>query len=337
MGLYLISWEVVTHLDFVYLLPGHSFMPCDQGFSTLENRFRRYESITSPQRYAELIQQLKNSRHVYLIQKDIYDFKHMSQVIVHRTAKSPEVKFSKAHTISLRSTHPWHMFLQSTAGNEQVCLSIAPNEQRPFKDLYQLITDSPHIKHKYLVGTDIKLTKTKLQHLKIMRNFMDAPGRAWADRVFRGQLTANDRPQKQVNPLGVDLTDLIDEYERPQRVQQTETLDLDDSGNEIDENYAERPQPSPQPSPVADTPPSPNGDPSLDMSFIQDILLADLDLNEPLPSFEEEPPSTTVQHIPPVRNREPEPQHTTSRGEPGHDFHTLRFLLERNDMDSDSD
>ena len=116
---------------------------------------------------------------------------------------------------------------------------------------------------------------------------------------------------------------------------------MDDSGNEIDKNYAERPQPpplpSPQPSPVADTPPSPNGDPSLDMSFIHDILLADLDEDNPLPSFEEEPPSSTVQHIPPVRNKEPEPQPTTSRGEPGHGYHNLRFLLERNDMDSDSD
>ena len=73
------------------------------------------------------------------------------------------------------------------------------------------------------------------------------------------------------------------------------------------------------------------------MSFIQDILLADLDEDEPLPSFEEEPPSSTVQHIPPVRNREPEPQPTTSRGEPGIDVHTLRFLIERNDQDDDSD
>ena len=67
------------------------------------------------------------------------------------------------------------------------------------------------------------------------------------------------------------------------------------------------------------------------------MLLTDLDEAEPLPSFEEEPPSSTVQHIPPVRNKEPQPQPSTSRGEPGHDFHYLRFLLERNDMDSDSD
>ena len=113
---------------------------------------------------------------------------------------------------------------------------------------------------------------------------------------------------------------------------------MDDSGNEIGENYiyAERPQPSP----VADTPPSPNGETSINMRFIQDLLLADiaeLEEDEPLPSVEEEPPSSTVQQIPPVTNREPQPQPTTSRGEPGLDVHTLRFLIERNDMDSDSD
>ena len=159
MGLYLISWQVVTHLDFVYLLPGHSFMPCDQGFSTLENKFKKYESITSPQRYADLIQQVKNSRHVYLIQKDIYDFKHMSKVIVHRTPKSPWVKFSKAHTISLREDDPWHMFLQSHEGNERVCLSIEPNEPRPFKDVMIQLTRDARPKHKYLVGTNIKLSQ----------------------------------------------------------------------------------------------------------------------------------------------------------------------------------
>ena len=174
MGLYLISWEIVTHLDYEYLLPGHSFMPCDQGFSTLENRFKRHESITTPGMYSKLIKEIKNSNHGYLVQSDIYNFKNMSKIIVHRTAQRPGVYFSKAHTISLRSTHPWYMLLQSIAGNEQVCLSIAPNEQRPFKDLYHLITDSPHIKHKYLVGTDIKLSKTKFQHLMMIRNFMDA-------------------------------------------------------------------------------------------------------------------------------------------------------------------
>ena len=168
-----------------------------------------------------------------------------------------------------------------------------------------------------------------------MRAFMDAPGRAWADRVFRGQLTARDRPKKQGNPLGVDLNDLIDEYEWPQRRERTEPLDLDDSGNEIDENYAERPQQSP----VADTPPSPNGDQSPDMSFIQDILFADSDDDEPLPSFEEEPPPSTVQNSPPrePEPREPEPQPSTSRGEQGHGFINLRFLTDRHEIDTDSD
>ena len=166
MGLYLISFEVVTHLDFAYLLPGHSFMPCDQGFSTLENKFRQCESITCPESYAHLIQKVKNSHHVYLIQNDIYDFKHMSQVIVHRTSKNPQIKFSKAHTISLRHTHPWHMFLHDTAGTEQVCLSINKNETRSFKALYHLISKSDKIKHKYFVGTDLKLSATKVKHLR---------------------------------------------------------------------------------------------------------------------------------------------------------------------------
>ena len=103
------------------------------------------------------------------------------------------------------------MFLKSTEGNERVCLSIAPNEQRPFKDVMLQITDDVRPKHKYLFGTDIKLSQTKLQHLTIMKRFMDAPGRAWADRVIVGQLTARDRPKKYVNPKGEDLTYLVNQ------------------------------------------------------------------------------------------------------------------------------
>ena len=215
------------------------------------------------------------------------------------------------------------MFLQSHEGNERVCLSIEPNEPRPFKDVMIQLTRDARPKHKYLVGTDIKLSQTKLQHLTIMKRFMDAPGRAWADRVIVGQLTARDRPKKYVNPQGEDLTDLVDEYEWPQRVQQPEEgQDLDDSGNEIN----------------ADIPPPP------DTSLIADMLAYDLAEDEHPPSLAganpsppvnvslgEEPPSSSVQPIP------PEPRPTTSSGAPGHNFYhlDLSFLYENRDSDSE--
>ena len=141
-------------------------------------------------------------------------------------------------------------------------------------------------------------------------------------------------PKKQVNPQGVDL---IDEYESPQRVHQTETQNLDDSGNQIDDNYPESPQPSPQsspqPSPVADSPPSPDEETALNLRIIEELLLGDLDeldQNERLSSIEE-PPSSTV------TNTEPQPQPSTSRDEPGLNLPYLRFLIEGSDQDSDND
>ena len=127
MGLYLISFEVVTDLEFAYLLPGHSFMPCDQGFSTLEKQFRTEERICCPESYTSHMGKVENSSHVYLTQKNIYDFKNMAQIIVHRTSKNTQIKFSKAHTITLRDTHPWSMFLHETAGTEEVYLAIKKN------------------------------------------------------------------------------------------------------------------------------------------------------------------------------------------------------------------
>ena len=168
---------------------------------------------------------------------------------------------------------------------------------------------------------------------------MDAQGRVWAERVFRGQLNAVARPKKQANPQGADKsTDLIDEYECPRRVHATETLNMDDSGKEMDDDEQERPQPtpqsSPQPSPLADTPPSPDEETALNMDFIRELLLGDIDAleeNEALPSVEDEPPSSTV------TNREPPPEASTSRGEPGLNLLHLRLRPERKDQDSDSD
>ena len=176
MGLYLISFGVVTHLDFCYLLPGHSFMPCDQGFSTLENEFRRHERICSPASYTSYIEKLKKSSHVYLTQKKIYDFKNMAQIIVHRTSNNPQILFSKAHTIKLRDTLPWSMVLCDTAGTEEVYLAIKKNETCSFREKYTAICDVPdgEIKHKYFLNKDLKLSSTKVQHLTSLVAYVDA-------------------------------------------------------------------------------------------------------------------------------------------------------------------
>ena len=74
------------------------------------------------------------------------------------------------------------------------------------------------------------------------------------------------------------------------------------------------------------------------MNLISDLCEYDLDEAEPPPSLpdvnpcpfvivpvEEEPPSSSVKHIPPVKNPEPQPQPSTSSGAPGHG---LSFLVE---------
>ena len=332
MGLYLISFGVVTHLDFAYLLPGHSFMSCDQGFSTLENEFRKHERICSPQCYASKMEKTKNSSHVYLTQDKIYDFKNMAKVIVHRTSTNPQILFSKAHTIELRATHPWSMVLIDTAGREEVNLAIKKTETRSFREMYTAICKirDGKIKHKYFLNKDLKLSSTKVVHLRSLIAYVDAPGRVWAERVLRGQGTAVARPKQQaITPEIVVPTDHIDQYESPIRFHETETLNRDDSGNEVDDD--ERPpEPSPEPSsPLADTPPSPEEEEALSLAFIEQLFFQDIaeyEENEPLPALEAQPSS-----------REPPNEPSTSRGEQGHNFVHLQLLDERKDSDSDSD
>ena len=240
MFMYLIHCDKATDVVLEFLVPGHSYMRCDQGFATLETKFRTFEMISCPQQYATLIKTIKSSLHVNMGQEDIYDWKDIFLYIQHRTAKKP-VMFQKAHTITLTRSQPWMMFVEAPEGSQYVNLA-RHGETRLLPEIMTEIVGSHDLKLKYRQGLHLRLPPGKTEHLQKMKPFLDAAGRIWAQSVIEEQDTAVERPrtakgiERKEHVYENDMDeDFIDEYEAPIPVETDPNLPpMDDSGNEYE-------------------------------------------------------------------------------------------------------
>ena len=188
----------VVHLEF--MLPGHSMMPCDRAFGVLEKDYKKLENINHPNEYINIISRSKNSHSTSLGYKDFIDFKSLLQFIQFRKAKT--VLFSKSRRIILDSDHPWSMKLITPTGDEMVDLNRRENKgpEGPIFDLPELVArkyQDPSFKLplKYQENTQLQLAPLKLKQLKLMRPYLDSPGRLWVDSVILAQQTAVPRPR----------------------------------------------------------------------------------------------------------------------------------------------
>ena len=100
------------------------------------------------------------------------------------------------------------MKLITPTGDEMVNLNRRENEgpEGPILDLPELVAQKyqdPSFKLplKYQENTQLQLTALKLKQLKLMRPYLDSPGRLWVDSVILAQQTAVPRPRVPANEL----------------------------------------------------------------------------------------------------------------------------------------
>ena len=182
-----------VHLEF--LVSGHSYMPCDRCFGTLETSFKRKECINTPQEYREIINASTKSTSVTMGQEHLLDFKDLINSIQFRKGK--DVKFSKARRIVLTSVDPWAMEIITATGTERVDLNKRSNKVDGVdqKSLQELV-GSHTLKPKYEADKQITIGASKVDHLKKLRPFLSVNGRRWVDNVAVGQQTAGPRPRQ---------------------------------------------------------------------------------------------------------------------------------------------
>ena len=198
MFLWLIHQGFLVEVHLEFMVPGHSFMPCDRSFGVLEKKYKRRGIINCPQEYVEIIERTEKSTSTNLGHNRIWNFKALQEFIQFRRANT--VLFSKSTRIVLSLERPWDMLLVTPTGNEYVNLNLA-NNMFDDPNAEKLLVDLTKEKYKeglplkYSHGKQLKVTESKVTHLKAMRPYLTKAGRDWVDSVRTGQLTAEERPR----------------------------------------------------------------------------------------------------------------------------------------------
>ena len=118
MFLWLIQCGLLSVVVLEFMVPEHSYMPCDCKFGELEKKFNTRDNIYTPEEYRAVINGTKNSSSIAMDNDKLKDFKDLINFVQHRKAK--DVKFSKARRITLRSTDQWAMYMDTPAGKKEL-------------------------------------------------------------------------------------------------------------------------------------------------------------------------------------------------------------------------
>ena len=169
-----------------FLVSGHSYLPCNRGFGTVELACKKKEIINGPAHYIDIISRIKNTQVHQLKQEEILDIKSLRKRITMRVAKEPDFYFSKARKIVLSKDHPHKFKLVQAEGSVMVDL-----KQKKRKEL---ISSEP-IPKKYPHGEAIMISAEKLRDVQHFSDFLNQAGRSWISQIVRGQTTARERPQ----------------------------------------------------------------------------------------------------------------------------------------------
>ena len=121
MFMWLIQSGTLTQVVLEFMVPGHSYLPCDRQFGILEKQFKHRECLYTPEEYREIIAEAKNTSCIMMDNEKLKNFKDLVNYVQHRTGK--EVKFSKARLFTLYSEDQWAMHLEVPTGTERVDLN----------------------------------------------------------------------------------------------------------------------------------------------------------------------------------------------------------------------
>ena len=94
MFMWLIQCGILSVVVLEFMVPGHSYMPCDRKFGELENKFNTKDNIYTPEEYRAIIDGTRNTSCIVMDNEKLKNFKDLKNYVQHR--KGEKVKFSKA-------------------------------------------------------------------------------------------------------------------------------------------------------------------------------------------------------------------------------------------------
>ena len=96
----------LKNIEHVYLMPGHSLLPCDSAFGNIERKFIRNSNIYFDS-YSNIIQNVTTSQYqvVRMCQQDFLDIGVLKQCVVNRKPINESVSFIEARMLIFNQSY----------------------------------------------------------------------------------------------------------------------------------------------------------------------------------------------------------------------------------------
>ena len=207
MALRIVHSKRLERIEIVFMVPGHSYLPCDRAFGHIEQRLKKRRSMFCPADYVKVIQGAVTKENViFMMQREeFFSFRSLaSSCTVRKT-----VGFSKARQLTVDSQFMEGYFIRNhymldhpsfpVGCENDVKVRLMPGKAR-YNDTFNLA--SVELPRKY--ARCVKLTAEKLKDLRSMYNFLDIKGRKWAASIFKEQEKADESSGQETEDEDVD-------------------------------------------------------------------------------------------------------------------------------------
>ena len=217
----MIHAKQLIRIEFVFMVSGHSFMPCDRSFGVIEKRFRREaDYLQTPDNYAELIQKavVPNNELVRMKREDFLDIKILLQ---HVTKRQTEVNFSKSCQLVVTYQYKEGYLIKNDYDFKSDDSAVRSRLMKGMKKYSPKLFNLSEVQLQSKYATARVLNKQKVDDLSKIIDFVLPVAKNWLRQLITEQreLTANNAPVTAVDDEGVgsDCENDTYDYDTPVR------------------------------------------------------------------------------------------------------------------------
>ena len=221
-ALRIIHEKVFSRIELIFMVSGHSYMPCDRAFGVIEKKLRVSTDIMIPEHYAQAIQRATNPPYE-VVRLEREDFKDIKLLAKHITKRLPPTeKFSKACQLVLDSGYKEGYLLKTdydandTADNTQYV-----RLQKAKGDYSRKSFDLSEVPLKVKYTEERLLNPDKIKDLITLSRLMPPASEAWTKQTINKQqeLARQKKPvsREDDEDVGQDPDNDLLDYDAPVR------------------------------------------------------------------------------------------------------------------------
>jgi hypothetical protein len=185
-------FEEINHY---FMVPGHSYLPCDRNFGHIEKKLRGVD-VFSEDHYAKLILEARTTRPFNVIQMKRNDFKNYSDLQKYVTRR--KAKFKDAKVLIYRSAYKQGYEISNSFTFDRNSVDKVPLQKGKKKSYDNVAFDLSKITLELSYEGPILLSKEKCQDVKDLLPFVPQHYKTFLDNVIHEQQELHSRQASDV-------------------------------------------------------------------------------------------------------------------------------------------